>query len=60
MRFSVPGYPLTLFVARQRDSVGRRLNSRIAVVPFALMNVKDDLEEVGSDFDGESAHARAR
>jgi len=30
----------------------RRLNSRIATVPFTLTNVKADLEDLGSNFDG--------
>ena len=30
----------------------RRLNSRIATVPFTLTNVKEDLEDLGSNFDG--------
>jgi quercetin dioxygenase-like cupin family protein len=31
---------------------GRRLNSRIAAVPFTLRNLKEDLEDLGSNFDG--------
>ena len=36
----------------QRDPAGRRLNSRVAAVPFTLRNLKEDLEDVGSNFDG--------
>ena len=36
----------------QRGPAGRRLNSRIAAVPFTLRNLKEDLEDVGSNFDG--------
>ena len=36
----------------QRGRAGRRLNSRIAAVPFTLRNLKEDLEDVGSNFDG--------
>src|SRR5215204_3393009 len=32
--------------------VGRKLNSRIAAVPFTLRNLKQDLEDFGSNFDG--------
>jgi uncharacterized cupin superfamily protein len=28
------------------------LNSRLAAVPFTLKNLKEDLEDVGSNFDG--------
>jgi hypothetical protein len=36
----------------QRGPAGWRLNSRIAAVPFTLRNLKEDLEDVGSNFDG--------
>ena len=29
-----------------------RLNSRVAAVPFTLRNLKEDLEDLGSNFDG--------
>src|SRR5207247_7364158 len=35
----------------QRGPAGRRLNSRIAAVPFTLRNLKEDLEDLGSNFD---------
>jgi len=31
---------------------GSRVNSRLAAVPFTLRNLKKDLEDVGSNFDG--------
>src|SRR4051794_37342710 len=31
---------------------GAELNSRIAAVPFTLTNLKEDLEDLGSNFDG--------
>jgi hypothetical protein len=38
------------------------MNSRIAAVPFRLRNLKEDLEDLGSNFDGatdlEFRHAR--
>jgi mannose-6-phosphate isomerase-like protein (cupin superfamily) len=36
----------------QRGPAGWRLNSRIAAVPFTLRNLKGDLEDLGSNFDG--------
>src|SRR3954464_11489543 len=36
----------------QRGPAGRRLNSRVAAVPFTLRNLKADLQDVGSNFDG--------
>jgi mannose-6-phosphate isomerase-like protein (cupin superfamily) len=36
----------------QRGPARRRLNSRIAAVPFTLRNLKEDLEDFGSNFDG--------
>ncbi len=36
----------------QRGPAGRRLNIRIAAVPFTLRNLKEDLEDLGSNFDG--------
>ena len=35
-----------------RGPAGRRLNSRVAAVPFTLKNLKEDLEDFGSNFDG--------
>jgi mannose-6-phosphate isomerase-like protein (cupin superfamily) len=35
-----------------RGPAGRRLISSIAAVPFTLRNLKEDLEDVGSNFDG--------
>jgi len=36
----------------QRAPAARRLNNRIAAVPFTLRNLKEDLEDLGSNFDG--------
>jgi mannose-6-phosphate isomerase-like protein (cupin superfamily) len=36
----------------QRGPAGRRLNIKIAAVPFTLRNLKEDLEDLGSNFDG--------
>jgi mannose-6-phosphate isomerase-like protein (cupin superfamily) len=35
-----------------RPASGAALDSRIAAVPFTLSNVKEDLEDLGSNFDG--------
>jgi hypothetical protein len=32
--------------------MGRRVSRRIAAVPFTLRNLKEDLDDVGSNFDG--------
>jgi mannose-6-phosphate isomerase-like protein (cupin superfamily) len=36
----------------QRERKGRRVSRRIAAVPFTLRNLKEDLDDVGSNFDG--------
>jgi mannose-6-phosphate isomerase-like protein (cupin superfamily) len=41
---------LSLLLSRERRSPDR--HHRIAVVPFTLRNLKEDLEDVGSNFDG--------
>jgi mannose-6-phosphate isomerase-like protein (cupin superfamily) len=35
-----------------RERTGRRVSRRIAAVPFTLRNLKEDLDDVGSNFDG--------
>ncbi len=36
----------------QRGPAGWRLTSKVAAVPFTLRNLKEDLEDLGSNFDG--------
>ena len=36
----------------RRGPAERRLNSRVAAVPFTLRNLKEDLEDLGARFDG--------
>ena len=39
-------------IETQRGRTGRRVSRRLAAVPFTLRNLKEDLDDVGSNFDG--------